>query len=724
MTLLRLWLNAVMAIVLLLSLPVWASAHANLEQSVPLQGAELKESPQEIRVKFTEKINPKLSRLVLEQENGEAIAGQLSSEDDIWLIYRIPKLEPGVYTVKWQNLSVDTHVTEGSFRFSVAAALKTEAPTETISLDDADPQEAPAPAANAQPSSPEPAPAQAPQAEAPKPPQAAPPEPSRLAPPEPQQPQPGESKPVPPASASAAEEQRPADRDAAPPADEGANQAPPSEPSAVGEANADTEPGVGRSAEKEAAEPAPAASQPSPTANDDRHAGHLIDGDDSSGHDHGTAGGNDWRTSVNRLLRIVEIFAAVGLAGFIFFKYMLWGSRPGELPPLFSLRNERRLALLAAVILAGSGIAHIWILAGQLSGPGSAALPNRFMTIVEATMTGKAALLRPLCAALVFAAAFAPQREERFAAGLKSAAVLALLVQFPLTGHAYGLSSGALYAVAAHTVHAVATAVWAGGLVGLLAAAGKRERPRDKLAEIDSLLRRFSLWALPLMIVAAASGLWLTFTRLNSWPELVQSDYGLLILIKSAILLIILAIAGFHRFVLMPQIAAAIEGRAADAKTPGRLLNGIRAELVWAAIAFFIAGILSTTAPPQQGPALEPLYWHVMGDKAHMSLRIDAERRSSQTFRLDVWLPTGIGAPAQIDARLQRSGSAVSEADIMSVPFDFVQGGPDPYGFAGFDKYTYDFKGNLLKDSGPWQIWLEIVDSENQIHRFEKTFGE
>src|SRR5690606_10364763 len=106
-----------------------------LERASPLQESNLEQSPTEIRLQFTEGIDPKVSRIVLEDAGGNAISGQLTSEDERTLVYAIPALENGIYKVTWQVLSVDTHVTEGSYRFSVAVPLEAEKPSDTISLD-------------------------------------------------------------------------------------------------------------------------------------------------------------------------------------------------------------------------------------------------------------------------------------------------------------------------------------------------------------------------------------------------------------------------------------------------------------------------------------------------------------------------------------------------------------------------------------------------------------
>lgn len=119
----------------LLSVPSVIDAHAYLEQSFPAQESRLTEAPSEIRVKFTEGINPNVSRLILQNEAGEEIEAQQQANGDDGLILELPPLEHGIYKVVWQVLSVDTHVTDGSFRFSIGVELPQLRPEATISLD-------------------------------------------------------------------------------------------------------------------------------------------------------------------------------------------------------------------------------------------------------------------------------------------------------------------------------------------------------------------------------------------------------------------------------------------------------------------------------------------------------------------------------------------------------------------------------------------------------------
>jgi hypothetical protein len=112
----------------------------------------------------------------------------------------------------------------------------------------------------------------------------------------------------------------------------------------------------------------------------------------------------------------------------------------------------------------------------------------------------------------------------------------------------------------------------------------------------------------------------------------------------------------------------------------------------------------------------ESISWHQMGERAHMSFRIHPGS-PDQNFKLDVWLPTGEGKPSQVSVRLKELKETASE---MVLPMTYLNGGADPYGFEGFDKYTYSAKETLFKMYGEWRVNIQITDAEDQVFNYEK----
>ena len=104
-----------------LALP--AGAHAYLARAQPVAGSVVRESPRELTMWFTQRIEPAFSQVHVFDATAKPIdagAPRFDPADGKVLRVSLPKLGAGTYRVKWRILSVDTHVSEGEFTFDVA----------------------------------------------------------------------------------------------------------------------------------------------------------------------------------------------------------------------------------------------------------------------------------------------------------------------------------------------------------------------------------------------------------------------------------------------------------------------------------------------------------------------------------------------------------------------------------------------------------------------------
>jgi methionine-rich copper-binding protein CopC len=114
--------------VLVLSLAIgslatsWSHAHAKVETAEPKADSELSEAPKEIRLHFSDTLEPaftkivlldaknvsiKLPRAVVDKSNAKTVSAQL------------PVLGAGQYLVRWSTMSRDSHKVKGEYRFIV-----------------------------------------------------------------------------------------------------------------------------------------------------------------------------------------------------------------------------------------------------------------------------------------------------------------------------------------------------------------------------------------------------------------------------------------------------------------------------------------------------------------------------------------------------------------------------------------------------------------------------
>ena len=98
-----------------------AFAHAQLEKSIPAVGSTVS-APSELRLDFSEGVEPKFSKVTLTGPSGAVPTGALAVEgsEKTELVVPLGKpLAPGAYKVQWRATSVDSHHTQGTFGFSV-----------------------------------------------------------------------------------------------------------------------------------------------------------------------------------------------------------------------------------------------------------------------------------------------------------------------------------------------------------------------------------------------------------------------------------------------------------------------------------------------------------------------------------------------------------------------------------------------------------------------------
>ena len=98
-----------------------AAAHAELVSASPAPGAQLAESPAEIRLTFSEPVATTSAIVLLAEgfQPVEGLVGQFDADRPQEIFVPLPELAPGVYTVQWTAASDDGHEISGAYSFSV-----------------------------------------------------------------------------------------------------------------------------------------------------------------------------------------------------------------------------------------------------------------------------------------------------------------------------------------------------------------------------------------------------------------------------------------------------------------------------------------------------------------------------------------------------------------------------------------------------------------------------
>ncbi|RDI76097.1 CopC domain [Gaiella occulta] len=139
-------------------------------------------------------------------------------------------------------------------------------------------------------------------------------------------------------------------------------------------------------------------------------------------------------------------------------------------------------------------------------------------------------------------------------------------------------------------LHLLAATLWIGGLVGLIACVW----PLAPELRARAFLR-FSRLATVLVAVLVLAGTYLAVIRLPQLSDLWSTSYGLVLLLKLAIVLVALGWGAAHHFLVRPRLE---HGEPA----PGGLRRSLAGESTVALLVLLVAAVLANQQPPPSGP--------------------------------------------------------------------------------------------------------------------------
>lgn len=202
---------------------------------------------------------------------------------------------------------------------------------------------------------------------------------------------------------------------------------------------------------------------------------------------------------------------------------------------------------------------------------------------------------------------------------LSAAAVL----PFSLIAHASAQPGGRSVAITADAAHLAASSVWAGGLailVLVLIPGLRRTEPDVRRDILKGLLPRFSTMALIGLAVIGLTGFYAGWLQVGNWSALTTTDYGRALIVKLALLVIILALAGINLLVISRRLQATGPQANTTPVWTRRLRWTVTGELV------LVVTLLATVG---QMTSLQPARDVVAEDARQVAIDFDAASPSS-----------------------------------------------------------------------------------------------
>lgn len=305
-----------------------------------------------------------------------------------------------------------------------------------------------------------------------------------------------------------------------------------------------------------------------------------------------------------------------------------------------------------------------------------------------ATSYGRAVLLAAAAMLVAYAVLQVKSRSH-------SSAILALIAltlvgtSFASAGHA-STAPPALLTVPAVVLHVLTALLWIGALIPLgvsLARGG---------ADASSILLRFSWIIPPIVVILALSGLLLAVVQIQTFAALWTTDYGRVMLIKSALVAAMLVLATVNRYRLTAPAASG------DAGATRRLARNVAAEIVLVSAVIAALGLWRFTPPPRA----------MAEDAASFETqRVVAE---SEGLKALVSIAPPIVGPVRIEVGdLALDGEAL-EPIAVSVELD-----KPAYGIGPFMRearptsgHTFVAEGFVLPLDGFWIVRVTVLVSE------------
>ncbi|WP_262698539.1 MULTISPECIES: bifunctional copper resistance protein CopD/cytochrome c oxidase assembly protein [Streptomyces] len=266
---------------------------------------------------------------------------------------------------------------------------------------------------------------------------------------------------------------------------------------------------------------------------------------------------------------------------------------PGDIRRL-SARRMRALtiaAVAAGVWLLTTLAALVFTASDLLAQPPAEVLdPGLLADVAINAPQGRAFALTALVALVLVT--FLPGVTTRAAATVSLYVALAGLVPPAFAGHSAsaGNHDAAVISLAAHVL---AATVWTGGLAAVIATAVRAP------ARTAAAVRRFSPLAAWCLLTVAATGLVNGLIRLEAPGQLFTTRYGLLLLIKTAALIVLAVCGAWHRRRTLPALEAGRRGAFA------RL--AVAELLLLAATVGIAVGLSRSPAPAREPESYDPV---------------------------------------------------------------------------------------------------------------------
>jgi copper transport protein len=357
-------------------------------------------------------------------------------------------------------------------------------------------------------------------------------------------------------------------------------------------------------------------------------------------------------------------------------------------------RRLQRLGAWAAFTAAVAAVTLVAVQVGALADTGTVGmLDAQVWAGTIASPFGIGMLLRT-AALVALGALLVPVTRRALHAAM--AASIAAVGSFVLVGHS-ALTQPRWFAWIADGIHVAAAAVWFGGLVALGAVLWWQRHNADAAASATAV-SRYSQVAAAALTAVAASGAGLAWLEVRALRALLTTAYGQTLLVKLAVVAVVVAVAAYNRYRLVPAVHNAGQLPAGR----WRLRRTVTAEAGLMAAVLAVTAVLVSLQPAREAAGIGGMFTADVAVADHtLNLTVDPNRAGANEVHL--YLLDETGRPVDADGVTLRFTMATEEIGplerepLVAGPGHWVHVGPE------------------LQFPGTWQIEATVT-----LSRFER----
>lgn len=397
------------------------------------------------------------------------------------------------------------------------------------------------------------------------------------------------------------------------------------------------------------------------------------------------------------VLRFLAYLGVLGSCGVVLVSTLL--RRPDEPTPVARWVTAGVVVALASIVLQAVALAAL------ATGEGITAITQPgVLALVLSDGYGTAAVVSLIGLLAVLITAGLPFEGPARIIALTGATVAPLA--FALTGHTRSMEPAAA-GYSADLVHLLAATVWFGGLGAVTATVLRRRRAGDSLGAAEAVATFSGVAAVAAGAVIVA-GLVLSWLEVGGLGPLTSTAYGRLLLAKVLAVGVVLLLAAWNRFRLLPLVARdaldAVDDDV-DEQAWRSLVRSLRAEGLVLVVVLAITGVLVNVTPAKQSVDRGPVTVTTELGEGTVDVTVDPARAGRNDIHAYIYDASGRPDGRYDEAQFRLELPA---QDLGPFDRDPVEAAPGHFQLVGTD----------LPLSGEWTLTITVKPD-----RFTETSG-